>query len=87
VLRFAMDEMQRLLPANASSCCKVELAVDAGDPAERIVHHARDEKADLIVMGLAGNSDFSNKGSSGVTYRVIGAAPCPVLSVPAAIQR
>lgn len=87
VLRFAMDEMQRLLPANASSCCKVELAVDAGDPAERIVQHARDEKADLIVMGLAGNSDFSNKGSSGVTYRVIGAAPCPVLSVPAAIQR
>ena len=87
VLRFAMDEMQRLLPANASSCCKTELAVDAGDPAERIVRHARDEKAGLIVMGLAGNSDFSIKGSSGVTHRVIGAAPCPVLSVPAAMQR
>lgn len=86
VLRFAMDEMQRLLPDNASSCCKTGLAVDAGDPAERIVQHARDEKADLIVMGLAGNSDFSNKGSSGVTHRVIGAAPCPVLSVPAAMQ-
>ena len=87
VLRFAMDEMQRLLPANALSYCKAELAVDAGDPAERIVQHARDEKADLIVMGLPGNSDFSNKGSSGVTYRVIGTAPCPVLSVPAAIRR
>jgi len=87
VLRFAMDEMQRLLPADASSCCKTGLAVDAGDPAERIVQHARDEKADLIVMGLAGNSDFSSKGSSGVTHRVIGAAPCPVLSVPAAMQR
>jgi nucleotide-binding universal stress UspA family protein len=79
--------MQRLLPANASSCCKAELAVDAGDPAERIVRHAHDERADLIVMGLAGNSDFSFKGSSGVTHRVIGAAPCPVLSVPAAMQR
>jgi nucleotide-binding universal stress UspA family protein len=87
VLRFAMDEMQRLLPANASSCCKTGLAVDAGDPAERIVQHARDEKAGLIVMGLAGNSDFGFKGSSGVTHRVIGAAPCPVLSVPAAMQR
>ena len=85
VLRFAMDQMQSLLPANAS--CKTELAVDAGDPAERIVQHARDEKADLIVMGLANNSDFGFKGSSGVTYRVVGAAPCPVLSVPAAIQR
>lgn len=87
VLRFAMDELQRLLPANASSCCRTELAVDAGDPAERIVQHARDEKAGLIVMGLAGNSDFSSKGSSGVTYRVVGAAPCPVLSVPAVMQR
>jgi nucleotide-binding universal stress UspA family protein len=87
VLRFAMDELQGLLPANASSCCKTELAVDAGDPAERIVQHARDEKADLIVMGLACNSDFSSKSSSGVTYRVVGAAPCPVLSVPAAMQR
>lgn len=87
VLRFAMDQMQSFLPANASSCCKTELAVDAGDPAERIVQHARDEKAELIVMGLANNSDFGFKGSSGVTYRVVGAAPCPVLSVPAAIQR
>jgi nucleotide-binding universal stress UspA family protein len=87
VLRFAMDEMQRLLPANASSCCKAELAVDAGDPAERIVQHARDEKTDLIVMGLAGNSDFRVKGSSGMTYRVAAVAPCPVLSVPAAMQR
>ena len=87
VLRFAMDQMQNLLPADASSCCKTELAVDAGDPAERIVQHARDEKADLIVMGLACNSDFSAKGNSGVTCRVVGAAPCPVLSVPAAMQR
>jgi nucleotide-binding universal stress UspA family protein len=86
VLRFAIDEMQRLLPPSASSCCKTKLAVEAGDPAERIVQHARDERTDLIVMGLAGNSDFSFKGDSGVTQRVIGAAPCPVLSVPAAMQ-
>jgi len=87
VLRFAIDEMQRLLPANGSPCCKTKLAVEAGDPAERIVQHARDEQADLIVMGRAGNPDFSSKGSSGVTHRVIGGAPCPVLSVPAAMQR
>jgi len=87
LLRFALDEMQRLLPANASSCCKAGLAVDAGYPAERIAQHARDERADLIVLGLAGNSDFNSKGSSGVTHKVIGAAPCPVLSVPAAMQR
>ncbi len=31
------------------------------------VRHARNERAGLIVMGLAGNSDFSSNGSSGVT--------------------
>jgi len=87
VLRFAIDEMQRLLPPNGSSCCKTKLAVEAGDPAERIVQHARDERSDLIVLGLAGSADFNSKSSSGVTHRVIGAAPCPVLSVPAAMQR
>jgi nucleotide-binding universal stress UspA family protein len=87
MLRFTMDELQRLLPDDASSCCKTELAVDAGDPAEAIVRHARNEMADLIVMGLAGDSDFSCKGSSGVTHRVVMAAPCPVLSVPAAMRR
>ena len=87
VLRFAMEEMQRLLPPNTGSSCKTELAVDAGDPAGGIVRHARNERADLIVMGLACNSDFSSKDNSGVTYRVAGAAPCPVLSVPAAMQR
>jgi hypothetical protein len=32
------------------------------------VQHAKD--TDLIVMGLAANSDFGAKGSSGVTHRV-----------------
>ncbi|MGZ4872685.1 MAG: universal stress protein [Candidatus Angelobacter sp.] len=84
VLSFALNEVERLLPANAAQICKPELAVDAGCTAERIVMHAHNEKADLIVMGRACNADFSIKGNSGVTYKVISAAPCPVLSVPEA---
>ena len=56
-------------------------------PAERIVSHAQNEQADLIVMGLAGSETFSLKGSPGMTHRVICAAPCPVLSVPEAWPR
>jgi nucleotide-binding universal stress UspA family protein len=84
VLGFALDELKRLLPAAAAQYCKPELAVDAGCVAEQIVAQAHNEKADLIVMGRACNADFSTKGSSGVTYKVISAAPCPVLSVPEA---
>lgn len=84
VVSFALDEVERLLPPNAAQCCKPELAVDAGCTAERIVMHAHNEKAGLIVMGRACNADFSMKGNSGVTYKVISSAPCPVLSVPEA---
>jgi nucleotide-binding universal stress UspA family protein len=85
VLRFAMDELQDLLPADAGEACKPEFAVDAGDARDVIVQHAIKEEADLIVMGRACDADFSARGSTGVTYRVVNTAPCPVFSLPEAM--
>jgi nucleotide-binding universal stress UspA family protein len=82
ILQFTMDEMQKLLPADAADWCKPELAVDAGDTDERIVANAQHEKPDLIVMGSPGNTGFSANGGPDVTYKVASAAPCPVLTVP-----
>jgi nucleotide-binding universal stress UspA family protein len=87
VLSFVLNEAERLLPSQANKWCKPEFAVDAGPTAERIVSHAQDEQADLIVMGRGHTESFSLKGSPGVTHKVIGAAPCPVLSVPEAWRR
>lgn len=84
LLSFTLSEMEHLLPTDASGYCKPEMAVDAGLTAERIVMHARNEKADLIVMGRACNADFSTTGSSHAIYKVISSASCPVLSVPEA---
>jgi nucleotide-binding universal stress UspA family protein len=83
VLRFTMDELQQLLPPDADDWCKPELAVDAGNPGERIVLHAQSEKPDLIVMGLPRQDPLSVTGSPPcVNHRVVSSAPCPVLSVP-----
>jgi nucleotide-binding universal stress UspA family protein len=82
VLSFVLNEAERLLPTQAHSWCKPEFAVDAGPTAERIVSHAQNEHADLIVMGRGRSENFSLRGSPGVTHKVICAAPCPVLSVP-----
>lgn len=87
VLSFVLNEVERLLPPQANESCKPEVAVDAGPTAERIVSHAQDEHADLIVMGRGHTEAFSLKGIPGVTHKVIGAAPCPVLSVPEAWRR
>ena len=83
VLRFTMEELQQLLPPDVDDWCKPELAVDAGNPGERIVLHAQKEKPDLIVMGLPRKDALSVTGSPPcVNHRVVSAAPCPVLSVP-----
>lgn len=82
VLNFVLNETERLLPPQAHKWCKPEFAVDAGPAADRIVSHAQDEHADLIVMGRGRRESFSLKGSPGVTQKVICAARCPVLSVP-----
>jgi nucleotide-binding universal stress UspA family protein len=87
VLSFVLNEAERLLPTQANKLCKPEFAVDAGPISERIVSHAQNEHADLIVMGRGRSEHVSLKGSPGVTHKVICAAPCPVLSVPEARRR
>lgn len=82
ILRFTLDQLQGLLPPDANSLCRPELAVDAGEPGERILQHAQSEQPDLIVMGLPLKSDDHPQMAPGVTYRVISSAPCPVLTVP-----
>jgi nucleotide-binding universal stress UspA family protein len=86
VLSFVLNEAERLLPPQANKFCKPEFAVDAGPTAERIVSHAQNQHADLIVMGRRRTESFSLK-SPGVTHKVICTAHCPVLSVPEAWTR
>jgi nucleotide-binding universal stress UspA family protein len=82
ILRFTLDELQELVPAEARSRCRPEFAVDAGEPAARILVHARNEHPDLIVMGLPRKHASEDATGSGVAYRVISLAQCPVLTVP-----
>jgi nucleotide-binding universal stress UspA family protein len=81
ILRFAMDELKKLLPHEASTLCKPEFAVDAGDAGEQIVRFARDEHPDVIVMGLPPVPESAVQMRASVTYRVISSAACPVLTV------
>ncbi|HET9836966.1 MAG TPA: universal stress protein [Candidatus Angelobacter sp.] len=83
MLRFALDQLQKLLPPDANDRCRPELAVDEGATAERILAHARNERPDLIVMGLRQQDAGGLNLESGVVYQVIASAPCPVLTVPA----
>jgi len=59
------------LPVTAQVC--------SGPVWERIVHVARVEKADLIVMSTRGHDSFADRILGSNTERVVRHAPCPVL--------
>lgn len=60
---------------------KIETRVVPGLPAERIVHCASKEKADMIVMGTHGRNGLKRLMIGSVADKVIRSASCPVLVV------
>ena len=50
---------------------------------EQLVHTARARKANLIVMGTHGRTGLARLFLGSVAERVVGSAPCPVLTVRA----
>lgn len=64
----------------------VDVFVDVGSPATRILERAAELPADLIVMGTHGTSGFQHLMLGSVTERVLRKAVCPVLTVPPRAQ-
>ncbi len=60
---------------------EVKIQVREGESHEAITKLARDESADLIVMGSHGRTGLKRLLMGSVTEKVIGHAPCPVLVV------
>jgi nucleotide-binding universal stress UspA family protein len=51
------------------------------DVAETIVRNAKEHEAQLIVLGIHRARAFASHLPAHITYRIIAAAPCPVLTV------
>ncbi|MGL4596282.1 MAG: universal stress protein, partial [Bacteroidia bacterium] len=52
-----------------------------GRVAEEIVHTAREEKTDLIVMGTHGSNGFAELFLGSNAHKVVSISPCPVITV------
>jgi nucleotide-binding universal stress UspA family protein len=77
----AYKKLETLVPPDAKDWCKPELKVVIGDPVKELVGYAETERPELIVLGLPANKTFGSHFRTGVTYNVVSAAPCPVLTV------
>lgn len=72
--------MRRMFVPQIDPRCEARLLVEAGDPVERILSHARNDKADLIGFGVRQGGEISTHLRNSVPYKVMLGAECPVLT-------
>ena len=70
--------LARVAPADGAVRCERRLIT--GDPATEIVRLARDEEAEMIVMGTHGRAGLSRLLMGSVAELVVRRAPCPVMT-------
>lgn len=77
--RRRLELMQRRLGAAHG---RVEIALDHGEPAQRILGHASLTRADLIALGGDSRGILHRMLASSLTTRVVRGAACSVLVAP-----
>jgi len=81
-LRAAGEERLRaLVPAKSGPGCEPLFYVEFGPAAERIARVAIENRADLIVLGIATAGTAAAHLAEGDAYKIVGASPCPVLTI------
>jgi nucleotide-binding universal stress UspA family protein len=73
-----LDRVQSLLPKHAGPTTKY---LEIGSPAEVVVSMAREQKADLIVMGARGLGPIKERLFGSVSHNILTLASCATLIV------
>jgi nucleotide-binding universal stress UspA family protein len=85
--RSAIDALGEIIVNEATEIAKkkrvakVERVAAEGDPAEKILEHAKKSKADLIVVGTRGLTRIGEFVLGSVSHKVVHLAKCPCLTV------
>lgn len=82
VRKWAIDELEECAGKARAQGLKARVALRVGIPYEQLVALAREEGADLIVVGTHGRGGVGRAILGSVADRLVRLAPCPVLTVP-----
>ncbi len=82
-VRTVQEDRQRQLEEMLAGArdVKTRIVFRVGIPWQELVELARQEKADLLVMGVKGRSNVAGVLFGSTAEKVFRRAPCPVLSV------
>ena len=68
-------------PQEARAWCETDTRVVCGKPYEEILRVARNDGADLIVLGVHGHGPVDRVLFGSTAQQVVRQAPCPLLTV------
>lgn len=80
VAEHTEKQMKSLVEKNRENCPGCEGNILRGNIVDSIVNYAKDEKADLIIIGTHGRKGLEKMWLGSVAERVIKRAPCPTLT-------
>ncbi len=73
--------IEGILPKHANDICNPKVIVDVGSAHERILHHARESSADLLVLTIRKSSHLWLQSRLSGAFQIIANAPCPVMTI------
>jgi len=76
-----MQAMNHWIPEGSRKNRTTEYVVEYGNAADEILKLAKEQHADLIVLGVHSSSVLTTHLLPGVAFRIIASASCPVLTV------
>jgi len=78
---YLMNRLKSLAPQSNFPWCRLKHRVEFGDAGREILSVAKDQNADLIVMGLHSSVQFTSHFPERLAYSIMCEAACPVMSV------
>ena len=78
---FAQTALAEWVLPDGAEECPIERRYRHGTPFVQIIHEAREQSVDLIVLGTHGRGGVAHLLMGSVAERVVRKSPCPVMTV------
>ena len=79
VIAATTEQLEKLIPSEASKNLRIKTAVCIGEPYQQIIHLVLAEQIDMVAMGVRGRGSLDVAVFGSTTYRVMQLGSCPVL--------
>ncbi len=79
------QDLLSLVPDTERKLLQIQPIVVPGDPTEELLYQAHAQQADIVVMGAHSTTAFAAIARTGIVYKMLAHASCPVIALSPAV--